>query len=77
MHTKYKSRITLKPCYVVLHGAYILTSTPFSTITLYTCNYVMPNGEKNNDVSGQIGATTGCPKKKYPDLVDPSDKHIA
>ena len=21
--------------------------------------------------------TTGCPKKKYPDLVDPSDKNIA
>ena len=28
------------------------------------------------DEETSVGST-GCPKKKYPDLVDPSDKHIA
>ena len=35
-------------------------------------------GVRGNSVFDPISLTyTGCPKKKYPDLVDPSDKNIA
>ena len=47
------------------HSAMLIFMKPYIGILAKNYNLVKPN------------YCTGCPKKKYPNLVDPSDKHIA